>query len=97
MTNAIIGKKGSCHVAHDLMHFDQDSSGILRVKRQRLDMWVDLAPLLRPVSTDLFRSADKAPFERSRPSHIRRHEGEGGINVPRVESRISRAEQFDVC
>ncbi len=92
MTDAIIGKKGSLHVTHDLMHLDQDLPAILSVKRQRLHMRVDLAPLLRPVSTNLFRPADKAPFERARPSHIRRHQGEGHINVPCIESRIGRAE-----
>ncbi len=97
MTHAIISQKDSRQIAHNLMHLDQDSSGVLRVKRERLHMRVDLAPLLRPVSANLFRSTDKAPFERARPSYIRRHESESRINVPRVESRIGRAEQFDVC
>ena len=96
MTNALIGKNVSSHVAHDLMHLDQDPPGVIRVKRQRLHIRVDLAPLLRPISADLVGSTDKTAFERSRPSHIRRHEGEGGINVPRVESSVGCAEQFDL-
>ena len=39
---------------------------------------------------------DKATFERSRPSHVRSHEGEGSVNVPRVEGRVGCAEQFDL-
>ncbi len=96
MTNAFIGKNGSSHVAHDLMHLDQDPPGVLRVKGQRRHSRVNLAPLLRPISADLVGTADKTAFERSRPSHVRRHEGEGGVNVPRVEGRVGCAEQFDL-
>ena len=96
MPNVLIGKNGSSQVAHDLMHLDHDASGVLWVKSHRLHMRIDLAPLLRPVGADLFRSTDKAAFERSRPSHVRSHEGEGGVNVPRVESRVGCAEQIDL-
>lgn len=91
MTHPLIGKNGSRHVAHDLMYLDYDPSGGLRVKSQRRYFRVDLAPLLRPVRADLIGATDEAAFERPRPSHVRRHEGEGGTNVPRVECRVGRA------
>ena len=96
MAHALIGNNCSSQVAHDLMHIDQNMLGPLRVKSHRLHMWVDLAPLLLPVSADLLMPTDKTTFERSRPSHVRCHEGEGGVNVPRVESRVGSAEQFDL-
>ena len=96
MAYVLIGKNCSSQVAHDLMHIDQDLLGPLGVKRHRLHVWVDLAPLLPPVSADLLMSTDKATFERSRPSHVRSHEGEGSVNVPRVEGRVGCAEQFDL-
>jgi hypothetical protein len=34
MTNALIGKKGSSPVAHDLMHLAYDPSGVLCAKGQ---------------------------------------------------------------
>ena len=96
MAHVLIGKNCSSQVPHDLMHIDQDLLGPLGVKRHRLHVWVDLAPLLPPVSADLLMSTDKATFERSRPSHVRSHEGEGSVNVPRVEGRVGCAEQFDL-
>jgi hypothetical protein len=96
MAHVLVGKNCSSQVAHDLMHIDQDMLGPLRVKSDRLDEWVDLGPLLAPVSADLFVSTDKTAFERSRPNHIRSHEGEGGVDVPRVESCVGRAEKFDL-
>ena len=67
----------------------------LRVKGDRLDVRIDLAPWLHPVSADFFRPADKPAFERLRPGHVRGHESEGGVDVSRVESCIRRAERFD--
>src|SRR5947207_12494773 len=96
MADVLIGKNCSSQVAHDLMHIDQDMLGPLGVKSHRLHVWVDLGPLLPPVSADLLVSTDKTAFERSRPSHVRSHEGEGRVNVPRVEGRVGRAEQFDL-
>lgn len=81
MAHVLIGKNCSSQVAHDLMHLDQDMLGPVRVKSHRLHMWVDLAPLLSPVSTDLLVSTDGTAFERSRPSHVRTHKGEGSVNV----------------
>ena len=46
MAHVLIGKNCSSQVAHDLMHIDQDLLGPLGVKRHRLHVWVDLAPLL---------------------------------------------------
>ena len=80
--------KRSCQIAHDLMHLDQDLPSILWVKGNRLDVSIDLAPLLCPVSADFFRPTDKTAFERSRLSHVGSHEGEGFINVSRVEGCI---------
>jgi hypothetical protein len=88
VSNVFIGKHGSDQIAHDLMHLDQDLPSILRVKGNRLDVGIDLAPLLRPVSADFFRSTDKTAFERLRLSHVRSHEGEGSIDVTHVEGRI---------
>ncbi len=73
------------------MHLDQDPVIVLRVKSQRLHMRIDLAPLFRPVSADLFRPTNKAALERARPGDVRRHEGKGGVNVPLIESRVGRA------
>ena len=83
-----ISKNGSSQAAHDLVHVDQDLPGIFRVKSNRLDMWIDLVPLLRPVGADFFRSTDETAFERLRPSDVDSHEGEGGVDVARVESRV---------
>src|SRR5215471_1019200 len=76
------------------MHFHQDTPGILLVEGDRLHMGADLAPLFSPVSADCFRPLDEAAFESSRPLYIGSHEDERSVNVPRVESRISGAEQF---
>lgn len=88
VANVFIGKHGSGQIAHDLMHLDQDLPSVLRVKGNRLDVWIDLAPLLCPVSADFLRPMDKTAFERLRPGHVGSHEGDGGINVARVEGRI---------
>ena len=77
------------------MHIDQDLPSILWVKGNWLDVWIDLAPLLRPVSADFFRPTDKTAFERSRPSYVGSHEGEGSINVARVKGCIRCTEQLD--
>ena len=88
MANVLIGKHGSGQIAHDLMHLDQDLPSVLRVKGNRLDVWIDLAPLLCPVSADFLGPTDKTTFERLRPGHVGSHQSEGGINVARVEGRI---------
>ena len=95
MAHVFVHKNGSSQVAHDLMYVDQDAPIIFRVEGRRLDVRIDLAPLLRPVSADFFRPPDKAAFEGFRPSHVGGHEEEGGVNIPRVEGCVSRAEQFD--
>src|SRR5580704_6276161 len=61
----------------------------------RLDVWVNLGPLLGPVSSDFMMTANDTPLKRSRPCHVRGHGGEGGVEVPRVERSVRRAEQFD--
>ena len=73
MAYVLIGKDCSSQVAHDLMHIDQNAPGLLRMKGNRLDVRIDLAPLLRPISANLFRSSDKAAFECFRPDNIRGH------------------------
>ena len=40
------------------------------------------------VSADFLSPTDKTTFERLRPGHVGSHEGEGGINVARVEGCI---------
>lgn len=95
MANMRIEKDGSGPIAHDLMHIDHDFPVVLRVKGGRLDMRINLAPLLRPVGADLIGSAGDSAFERLRPGHVGRHEGKGGIDVARIEGRIGRAQRFD--
>lgn len=94
MTHVLIDKNCSSQVTHDLMHIDQNAPGLLQVKGNRLDVPIDLAPLLRPVSANFFRPTDKTAFERSRPNHLRSHEGKGSVNVSRVEGCVRRMEQF---
>src|SRR5690349_22540425 len=97
MAHALINKDCSSQIAHDLMHIDQEMLGPLGVKSHRLHAWVDLAPLLPPVRANLLMSTDETAFECSRPNHVRSHESEGRVNVPRVEGRVGCAEQFDLC
>jgi hypothetical protein len=84
---------GSRQVAHDLMHFDQDLPGVVLVERNRFHMPINFAPLLCPVGADFFRSVDEA-VERPWSLHVGSHEGQGGINVARVENRVGGTEQF---
>jgi hypothetical protein len=77
------------------MHQDQNAPALLQVKGNRLDVPIDLAPLLRPVSANFFRPTDKTAFERSRPNYVQSHEGKGSVNVSRVEGCVCRTEQFD--
>jgi hypothetical protein len=95
MTHVLIGKNSSTQVTHDLMHIDQNAPSLLRVKGNRLDVRIDLAPLLRPVSANFLGPMDKTTFERFGPSHVRSHEGKGSVNVSRVEGGVSRTEQFN--
>ena len=88
VTNVLINKHGSAQIAYDLMHIDQNLPRIFQVKGDRLDVWIDLAPLLCPVSADFLRSTDKAAFERLWLSHIGSYEGERGINITCVEGCI---------
>ncbi len=90
MTNALIGKNGSGQIADDLMHLDQDAPGLLRVKSEWRHSRVNLTPLLGPVSADLVGAADKIALERSRPSHVRRHEAKRGV-MRRSAASMSRA------
>src|SRR5262245_30525705 len=88
MAYVLIGNHGSSQVTHDQMHIDQNAPGLLRVKGNRLDVRIDLAPLLRPVSPNFVRPTDKTAFERFRPSHVRSHEGKRDINLTRVKGRV---------
>jgi hypothetical protein len=94
MPNVLIGQYRTRQVAHDLMHIDQNTTSILRVKGNWLHMRADFAPLLRPVGADFFRPTDKTAFERSGPLHVGSHESKGGVDVSRVEGRVGGAEQF---
>jgi hypothetical protein len=95
MAYVFIGKNSSRQLTDDLMHIDQNAPSLLRVKGNRLDVRIDLAPLLRPVSANFLGPTDKTTFERFRPSHVRSHEGKGSVNVSRVEGCVCRTEQFD--
>ena len=93
MTDMLVGQHNARQITHDLMHINQDAPGLLRVKGHWLHVWIDLAPLLRPVSADFFRPTDETAFERFWPGYVRGHGGKGGVNVPRVEGGIRRTEQ----
>lgn len=95
MADVVIGEDGSGEVADDLVNFDQDAIGVFRVEGHRLDVRVDLAPLLGPVGANFFGAADEAALERLRPSDVGGHGDEGGVDVPGVEGGVGGAEQFD--
>jgi hypothetical protein len=96
VANVFITKYSPSQVAHDLMHIDQDSPRTLWMEGNRLDVRVNLGPLIRPVSSDIMMTANDAPLKRPRPCHVRSHSGEGGGEVPRIKRSVRRAEQFDV-
>ena len=95
MANSLVDQHDAVQVAHDLMHFDQDAPGPLSVESHGFDVRIDLPPLLGPVGADLFWTTDKTAFERARPSHIIGHEGEGRLDVARVEACVRCEEQLD--
>src|SRR3546814_1486129 len=95
MTHAFICDNGPRHVTNDLVHIDQHPVGTVRMKNNRFHMRIDFAPLLCPVSANLFMSSDETTLERPRPGHVWRHQGEGGVDVPRVEGCVSGTEQLD--
>jgi hypothetical protein len=68
IAHVLIGKNCSRQVTHNLMHIDQNAPNLLRVKRNRLDVRIDLAPLLCPVSANFLGPTDKTTFERFRLS-----------------------------
>jgi hypothetical protein len=95
VANVFITKNGPVEVAHDLMHLDQDPPSTLWMEGNRLDVRVNLGPLLRPVSSDIMMTANDAPLKRPRPCYVRGHGGAGGIEVPRVKRSVRRAKQLD--
>lgn len=97
VANVLIGEHSPGQIAHDLMHRNHDLSAVLWRKGDRLDVGIDLAPLLAPVGADFFRPTNETAFERFGPGHIGSHQGESGIDVARVEGGIRRAEQFVWC
>ncbi len=88
MTNVLVNQDDSSQVTHHLMHFDQKLPAALHVKRCRLNMRVDLTPLLRPIGADGSMAFDKTAFECSGPCHCRRHSGYGGVDIPIVEGCV---------
>ena len=88
MTHVHVDKHGASQVAHDLMHVNQNLRSILRIKDNRLNVRVDLAPLFGPIRANFVRPMDKTAFKRFRPSHVGSHKGESSINVTRVKSRV---------
>jgi len=94
VAHALIGQNRSSQVTHDLMHLDPNAPRLVWVKGNWLDTRIDLAPLLRPVSANFFRPTDKTAFERSRPSRVRGHQANGGVNVTRVKGRVCRTKQL---
>lgn len=69
MTDVLISKYGPSQIAYDQMNLDQDASCVFRVERNWLNMRVDLAPLLCPISADGLLALDKAALERSARLH----------------------------
>lgn len=96
MTDMNVGKDRSAQIVHHLMHIDEDAPVIFSVKGNGLHMRVNLAPLLRPVSADFLRPTDKTALERFRPNHLGAHERKSGVDVARVEGRVSRTKHFDL-
>lgn len=91
MTDVLISKHSSSQIVDDLMNLDQDASGIFRVEVNWLNMRIDLAPLLCPISADGLLALDKTALKGSRPSDLRSHEGKGRVNVSGVERLIGCA------
>ncbi len=94
VTDLFITKNGSVSVAHHLMDLDQNATFSIGLKRDRLDMRIDLGPLFCPVGTDRIVTTNDASLEGARPCDIRGHGGECGCKVARVKRGVSRAEQF---
>lgn len=88
MANVLVGKHGTSQVAHDLMHINKNLRSILGIKGDRLNVWINLAPLFGPVRADFVRPTDKTAFERFRPSHVGSHERKSYTNVTCVESCV---------
>src|SRR3546814_1149499 len=63
MTHAFICDNGPRHVTNDLVHIDQHPTGTVRMKNNRLHMRIDFAPLLCPVSANLFMPSDETRSE----------------------------------
>lgn len=78
------------------MHVIGDAPVFISHKRSRLDARIDLAPLLAPVGANFCGAAHVTTFESSGPRHIGRHKGEHGVNIARVESGVSGAQQFNL-
>src|SRR3546814_7031745 len=74
MTHAFICDNGPRHVTNDLVHIDQHPVGTVRMKNNRFHMRIDFAPLLCPVSANLFMPSDETTLERPRPGHVRSEE-----------------------
>ena len=58
-----------------------------------LNPWVNLAPLLGPVLTYFFRTANKTAFKCTRPLDIWCHQGKGSIDIAGVKRCIGSAKQ----
>ena len=78
------------------MHRNQDAPVVFGRKRNRLDARIDFAPLFAPVGAHLGGAAHETAFKGFGPRHVRRHSGESGVDVARVEGGVSRAQQFDL-
>ncbi len=88
MTDVYIGKNGSGQVTHDLVHLDQNTPVTFPMKGNRVDMRINLGPLLRPIGPDRFMAMRDTAFEGFRPRHVRSHRRKGSVNVPCVEGRV---------
>jgi hypothetical protein len=95
VANLFITKSDAVQVAHDLVDTDQDSPIILWMEGNRLDVRVNLGPLLRPVSSDSMVTSNDSPLKSPRPCHVQRHGSEGGIEVPCIKRSVRSAEQFN--
>jgi len=96
VADVLVGKHSPGQVTHHLVHVHQNPRSVLGIKGNRLNVWINLAPLLGPIRADLVGSMDKAALERLWPGHVDSHQAERCTDVTRVESRVRRAQQLDV-
>ena len=95
VADVFVGQDGACQVADDEVDVDEDLMVVLGIKSDRLDVRVDLGPLLSPIRSDFVMTSHKASLKCPWPCDVWVHGGKGGVEVPRVEASVSSSEEFD--